>query len=155
MGATWRETFLADGRLSPRTARVKTSMRFVSRLFLLLSDLREPSKSARLLLLVPLFPGRSPRMTVAAPSPVTSLRRRTWRPQEACQVQVCFQDSDEDPARPREGRGGEPDREEDHHSGPLRDPWQVHLEARLSLHSLWISNPMMLLKLKVLIVLPS
>merc|ERR1712112_700823 len=77
------------------------------------------------------------------------------RPQEACEVQVCFQDSDEDPARPREGRGGEPDREEGHHSGPLRDPWQVHLEARLSLHSLWISNPMMLLKLKVLIVLPS
>merc|ERR1712088_1141209 len=64
-------------------------------------------------------------------------------------------DSDEDPPRPREGRGGEPYREEDHHTGPLRNPWQVHLEACLSLHSLWKSHPKMLLKLKVLIVLPS
>merc|ERR1719361_2291551 len=74
---------------------------------------------------------------------------------EARQVQVCFQASDEDPPRPREGRGGEPYREQDHHTGPLRNPWQVHLEACLSLHSLWKSHPKMLLKLKVLIVLPS
>merc|ERR1712203_384223 len=75
--------------------------------------------------------------------------------QEARQVQVCFQDSDEDPPSPCEGRGGESYREEGHHTGPLRDSWQVHLEACLNLHSLWKSHPKMLLKLKILFMLPS
>merc|ERR1739844_306658 len=55
------------------------------------------------------------------------------RPQEACQVQVCLQDPDEDPSQLREGRDRGPDREEGHLPRPVRDPRKVHMEARLIL----------------------
>merc|ERR1711953_114799 len=82
------------------------------------------------------------------------LRHATGRPQEACKVQVCIEDPDENPPCPCEGRGGGPHREEDHHSRPLRDPWKMHLEACLIL-ALSVKVPIIMFKLKVLIVLPS
>merc|ERR1719333_909824 len=70
-------------------------------------------------------------------------------PQEACQVQVCLQDPDEDLAQLREGRDRGSDREEGHLPGPLRNPWQVHMETRLIL-SILCRNYERVFKLKLI-----
>ena len=61
-------------------------------------------------------------------------------------LQVCLQGPDEDSARQGEGRGGGPDWEEDHHSRPLWDSGQVHLDPRLILHLVSMEWPKIFLK---------
>merc|ERR1719323_2732839 len=61
----------------------------------------------------------------------------------------CLQDPDEDPAQLREGRDRGSDREEGHRPGPLRNPWQVHMETRLIL-SILCRNYERVFKLKLI-----
>ena len=51
-----------------------------------------------------------------------------WSQKES-QIQVCFQDFDENLARCPEDRSRSPYQPEDHDFGPLRNPWSMHMGA--------------------------